>query len=389
MQTKTKCLLAQYRMKKIFVLTGESSGDKLASKVISDLKKINPNLDYLSVGGEHLKSLGIKSIYDLKEITYLGFTNVILNLFKINKKINQTVKAIIDYNPDILFTVDSPDFTLRVAERVKKINPKIKTIHYVAPQVWVWREGRVKKIKNFIDHILLLFNFEKKYFEKEQVSCEFVGHPLLENKEESKIDINQIIGKNKALISVFAGSRKSEISVLMPILLDFIKLMNEKHNDITYVFHSTIEYSQLMQSFVKESNLSNCEIVSDDKIKSHILQKSVFAVAKSGTVSLEICNAKIPSIILYKMGFINFLIVKSLVKTKYANIINFVADEEVIPELLQSSCNSKNVFKYVDSFLDNPNKIKEQVKKVQTILNKLKTNKSSSELASLSLNKFL
>jgi len=376
-------------MKKIFVLTGEPSGDKLASKVISDLKKINPNLDYLSVGGENLKSLGIKSIYDLKEITYLGFTNVILNLFKINKKINQTVKAIIDYNPDILFTVDSPDFTLRAAERVKKINPKIKTIHYVAPQVWVWREGRVKKIKNFIDHILLLFNFEKKYFEKEQISCEFVGHPLLENKEQSKIDINQIIGKNKALISVFAGSRKSEISVLMPILLDFIKLMNKKYNDITYVFHSTIEYSQLMQSFVKESKLSNCEIVSDDKIKSHILQKSIFAVAKSGTVSLEICNAKIPSIILYKMGFINFLIVKSLVKTKYANIINFAADEEVIPELLQSKCNSKNIFKYVDSFLDDPNKIKKQVEKVQTILNKLKTKKSSSELASLSLNKFL
>ena len=376
-------------MKKIFVLTGEPSGDKLASKVISNLKKINSNVDYLSVGGENLKSLGIKSIYDLKEITYLGFTNVILNLFKINKKINQTVKAIVDYNPDILFTVDSPDFTLRVAERVKKINSKIKTIHYVAPQVWVWREGRVKKIKNFIDHILLLFNFEKKYFEKEQISCEFVGHPLLENKEQSKIDINQIIGKNKALISVFAGSRKFEIIVLMPILLDFIKLMNEKYNDITYVFHSRVEYSQLMQSFVKESKLSNCEIVSDDKIKSHILQKSVFAVAKSGTVSLEICNAKIPLIILYKMGFINFLIVKSLVKTKYANIINFAADEEVIPELLQSNCNSKNIFKYVDSFLDNPNKIKEQVEKVQTVLNKLKTKKSSSELASLSLNKFL
>jgi len=376
-------------MKKIFVLTGEPSGDKLASKVIINLKKINLNVDYLSVGGENLKSLGIKSIYDLKEITYLGFTNVILNLFKINKKINQTVKAIVDYNPDILFTVDSPDFTLRVAEKIKKINSKIKTIHYVAPQVWIWREGRVKKIKNFIDHILLLFNFEKKYFEKEQISCEFVGHPLLENKEQSKIDINQIIGKNKALISVFAGSRKFEIIVLMPILLDFIKLMNEKYNDITYVFHSRVEYSQLMQSFVKESKLSNCEIVSDDKIKSHILQKSVFAVAKSGTVSLEICNAKIPLIILYKMGFINFLIVKSLVKTKYANIINFAADEEVIPELLQSSCNSKNIFKYVDSFLDNPNKIKEQVEKVQTVLNKLKTKKSSSELASLSLNKFL
>tara|TARA_B100000963_G_scaffold336267_1_gene331160 strand:+ start:16405 stop:17535 length:1131 start_codon:yes stop_codon:yes gene_type:complete len=376
-------------MKKLFILTGETSGDKLASKVISDLKKINQNIEFLSVGGEHLQSLGIKTIYNLKEITYLGFTNVILNIFKINKKINETVKSIIDFNPDVLFTVDSPDFTLRVAEKVKKINSKIKTVHYVAPQVWVWREGRVKKIKSFIDHILLLFNFEKKYFEKENVSCEFVGHPLLQNKERSKIDINQIIGKNKALISVFAGSRKSEILILMPILLNFIKLMNDKYTDMTYVFHSTREYSDLIKSFINESSLSNCEIVSDDKIKSHILHKSIFAVAKSGTVSLEISNAKIPSIILYKMGFINFMIVKSLVKTKYANIINFAANEEIIPELLQSNCNSKNIFEKVSNFLENPIKIKEQVNRVQSILDKLKINGSSSELASLSLNKFL
>ena len=161
-----------------------------------------------------------------------------------------TVKAIIDFNPNILFTVDSPDFTLRVAEKVKKINPKIKNVHYVAPQVWVWREGRVKKIKNFIDHILLLFRFEKKYFEKENISCEFVGHPLLQNKERTKIDINQIIGKNKALISIFAGSRKSEISVLTPILLDFIKLMNKKYTDMTYVFHTTKKYLHLMRFFL-------------------------------------------------------------------------------------------------------------------------------------------
>ena len=377
-------------MKKIFILTGEPSGDKLASKVISNLKKINSEIDYLSVGGENLKSLGIKSIYSLKEITYLGFTNVFFNLFKINKKINETVNVIVNYRPDILFTVDSPDFTLRVAERVKKINPKIKTIHYVAPQVWVWREGRVRKIKNYIDHVLLLFNFEKKFFEKEQVSCEFVGHPLLENtKKKDKIDINQIIGKNKALISVFAGSRKSEINVLLPILIDFIKLMNKKYHDITYVFHSTKEYSQFIHSYIKESNVLNCEILSDEKIKSHVLQKSVFAVAKSGTVSLEICNAKIPSVILYKMGLINFLIVKSLVKTKYANIINFAANEEIIPELLQSNCNANNIFKHVDSFLEDPNKIKNQIEKITNILDKLKTKNSSSELASLALNNFL
>ena len=376
-------------MKKIFILTGEASGDKLASKVISDLKKINQNVEYLSVGGEHLKSLGIKSIYELKEITYLGFTNVILNIFKIRNKINETVKAISNYKPDILFTVDSPDFTLRVAEKVKKLNPNIKTIHFVAPQVWVWREGRIKKFKKFLDHILLLFNFEKVYFEKENISCEFVGHPLLQKDDRVKIDINQLIGKNKALISVFAGSRKSEISVLMPILLNFIKLMNDKYTDMTYIFHSTKEYSKLMQSFINQTNLSNCEIISDDKIKSYILQKSIFAVAKSGTVSLEICNAKIPSIILYKMGFINFLIVKSLVKTKYANIINFAAGKEIIPELLQSSCNAENIFKKVSAYLENPNDMSEQVKKVQAVLDKLKVRGSPTELASLSLNKFL
>ena len=210
-------------MKKIFILTGEASGDKLASEVILNLKKINPDIDYLSVGGENLKKLGVKSIYNLKEITYLGFTKVILNIFKIKKKIDETVKAINEFQPDILFTVDSPDFTLRVAERVKKGNPNIKTIHYVAPQVWVWREGRVKKIKKFIDHILLLFNFEKPYFDKENMSNQFVGHPLLEKKIENVIDINQTLEKNKSIISIFAGSRKSEITVLTPILVDFIK----------------------------------------------------------------------------------------------------------------------------------------------------------------------
>src|SRR6056300_579864 len=121
-------------MKKIFILTGEPSGDKLASKVISKLQKKNQNIEYSCVGGLHLNSLGIKSIFDLKEITYIGFTSVFLNIFKIRGKINKTVEEIIKFNPDILFSVDSPDFTLRVAEKVKKINHKIKTIHYVAPQ---------------------------------------------------------------------------------------------------------------------------------------------------------------------------------------------------------------------------------------------------------------
>ena len=376
-------------MKKIFILTGEPSGDKLASEVISNLQKQNSNIEYLSVGGENLKALGIQSLYEIKEITYLGFTKVFFNLFSINKKINKTVKSVIEFNPDILFTVDSPDFTLRVAERVKKINHNIKTVHYVAPQVWAWREGRVKKIKKFIDHILLLFNFEKPYFEKEGINCEFVGHPLLEKKETTKIDENKIIVKNKALISLFAGSRISEINILMPILLNFIKLMNNKFSDFVYIFHTTKDHSFLLQSFILKSSLKNCEIISDEKIKSHLLSKSIFAVSKSGTVSLEICNAEIPSIIIYKIGFLNFLIVKLLIKTKFVNIINIAANELIIPELLQNNCNSKNIYKHVSEFLENPNKINEQIRKTSIILKNFKTEKPSPELAGKFLNKLL
>ena len=125
-------------------------------KLYLNSKKNNPNIEYSCVGGIHLNSLGIKSIFDLKEITYIGFTSVLFNIFKIKNRINKTVEEIIKFNPDILFSVDSPDFTLRVAEKVKKLNNKIKTIHYVAPQVWVWREGRVKNFKKFLDHVLLL-----------------------------------------------------------------------------------------------------------------------------------------------------------------------------------------------------------------------------------------
>ena len=213
-------------MKKIFILTGEPSGDKLASVVISKLKHVNPDVEYSCVGGSHLNSLGIKSIFDQKEITYMGFTSVLLNIFKIKNRINKTVNEIIKFNPDILFSVDSPDFTLRVAEKVKKINNNIKTIHYVAPQVWIWREGRVKKLKKFIDHMLLLFDFEKKYFNKENILNTFVGHPLLEKKNKSKVDLSSLISKDKKIISLFAGSRNSETSVLLPILFDFIIINN-------------------------------------------------------------------------------------------------------------------------------------------------------------------
>ncbi len=373
-------------MKKIFVLTGEPSGDKLASKVISKLKNSRSDIEYLSVGGEHLKSIGIKSLYNLNEITYLGFTRVLLNILKIKSKIKDTVDQIIKFEPNILFTVDSPDFTLRVAKEVKKRNKNIKIIHFIAPKVWVWREHRVKKLKSFLDHILLLFPFEKKYFDKEGIKSTFTGHPLLEDEERTKIDISQIIKDNKKIFSIYPGSRLSEINVLTPILFKFVKKMNQKYKDLFFVFHSTGEHVQLIQNLLLKEEFKNCGAIGDDKIKTHILKSSIFAVAKSGTISLEICNARIPSVIVYKMNIINFYIVKMLVKVKFANIINIAAKREIIPELLQSKCNADIIFNTVDKLLSNKIALEKQVNETQKIIKDFKTEKSSTIASTVLIN---
>ena len=376
-------------MKKIFILTGEPSGDKLASTVISRLKLENPEIEYLAVGGTHLKNLGISSIFDLKEITYLGFTSVLLNIFKIKSKINNTVDEIIKFNPDILFSIDSPDFTLRVAERVKKINKNIKTIHYVAPQVWVWRKSRVKKIKKFIDHMLLLFNFEKEYFDKENIKNTFVGHPLIEPNQNNRTIIDSILPKDKKIISLFPGSRKSETNVLLPILINFIRLMNKKNDDYFFYIHATEENKNFIIENIKKINIGNIDVASEENIKSKILSKSVFAVSKSGTVSLQICNSNIPSIIIYKLSFINFMIFKMLVNVKFANIINIINNKEVIPELLQKECNAEEIYKSVIYLLKNPELIQKQLTECSKTLDGIRSKTSSAEEASSILLEYL
>src|SRR5210317_160862 len=351
-------------MKKIFILTGEPSGDKLASTVISRLKLENPEIEYLSVGGTHLKNLGIKSLYNLKEITYLGFTSVLLNIFKINSKINKTVEEIIKFSPDILLSVDSPDFTLRVAEKVKRI-------------------------KKFIDHILLLFEFEKKYFDEENIKNTFVGHPLIERNQNNKTVIENILPKDKKIISLFPGSRNFETNVLLPILLDFVKLMNQKHNEYFFYIHTTEENKHLILQQIKNFNFDNIDIVSEENIKSKILSKSIFAVSKSGTVSLQICNFKVPSIIIYKLSFINFMIFKILVNVKFANIINIINNREVIPELLQKECNANEIYRTVIYFLKNPELIKNQLIDCSKTLDGIRSKTSSAGEACSILIKYL
>ena len=367
-------------MKKIFILTGEPSGDKLATQVIKELKKSKSDIEFLSVGGEHLKSIGIKSIFDQKDITYIAFTDILLNIFKIKKKINQTVNKVLDFDPDILFSVDSPDFTLRVSKIIKLKKPDIKTIHFIAPKVWAWREGRVKKMKRFIDHILLLFNFEKKYFDREKLKNTFVGHPILDNTNNEKIEINQLL-KGK-IISIFPGSRQSELNSHVPILIEFIKKMNNEGINYNYIFHATDSSKNYLSEIIKKNNLENVDLISNENLKITTIKKSIFAIVKSGTVSLEVCKYGVPSIIIYKMNFLNFFIAKLFLKIKYANMINIINNKEIIPELLQKECNSDEIYKTVNYLLKKPELINEQLKQVNKTINELRSKTSSSNEAS-------
>ena len=211
----------------------------------------------------------------------------------------------------------------------------------------------------------------------------------MKKKKNVKTALNDFISKDKKIISIFPGSRKSETNVLLPILLDFIKLMNNKENDYSFVFHATDDNKDFIFNQVNISGLNNIDVISDENIKSQILSNSVFAVSKSGTVSLQISSSSVPSIIIYKLSFINFMIFKLLVNVKFANIINIINNREVIPELLQNECNAKEIFNTVIYFLKNPDLIKKQLSDCNKTLEGIKSKTSSSNESASILSKYL
>ena len=244
-------------------------------------------------------------------------------------------------------------------------------------------------MKKYLDHILLLFKFEKKYFDKENLLNTFVGHPLLDDEIESNVKLDNLLSDNKKYISLFAGSRESEIKIHAPILFKFIKKMNEKEKNFNFIFHSTDKFKNYLINLINNENIFNSEVISDDKIKNEILKKSIFAVVKSGTVSLEVCKQNIPSIIIYKMNFINYFFAKLFLKIKFINMLNIINDKEIIPELIQKDCNSDEIFKSVYYFLKKPELIDNQLLNIKNSIKNLKSSTSSSEEASKILLNYL
>jgi lipid-A-disaccharide synthase len=278
----------------------------------------------------------------------MGFIDVLKNIFSIKAKINLTVKKILEFNPDIVFSIDSPDFSFRILNKVKNINNKIKTIHLVAPQVWAWRENRKKILYKFIDHLLLLFPFEKKYFEG-FIRNSFVGHPFF---DFSVFKINKVDNKNKKYFTFCPGSRNSELKTFMPIFIEVIKKINLNSN---FIFHiPTSENNKyLINDYLQKSKIDNFIITTNEKEKNFYIRDSILTISKSGTITLDICKNQCPLIVVYKTSWLNYLLIKPFIITKFGNILNIIAEKEVIPEFIQGKCSPDEIYKKAKEFIDN------------------------------------
>ena len=357
--------------KKIFIITGEASGDKLASKIVSYFDKKKYSI--LATGSENLKSKNIKLLFNSSSIAFMGIKDIFVNFFYIIKKINFTINSISKFKPNVIFSIDAPDFSFLIEKKIKKKFPNIKVVHLVAPSIWAWRESRAKSFRKFIDHMLLLFPFEVSIFNKWNIKNTFVGHPFFENKINYK---KFFLPKNKKLITLCPGSRISEIKIFMPIFIKLISAINFKFNN-NYIFHFPVPKNRvkLVKSYL--SNKLEFFLSDHEDKKNFYIKNSILSVAKSGTISLDVCKNKCPLITIYKTSMINYFFIKPLVNVKYGNIINIAANKEIIPELIQNNCTVEKIFLLVCSFIGNK-KIREQnVQNYSKILNTFKKENSN------------
>lgn len=359
---------------KIYIIAGESSGDFIGSKLMSALRKQHKNVSFYGVGGFLMQQEGLKSLFDISNIAIMGFAEIIGKIFKIKKLIKFTIQDINSIQPDILITIDSLGFNKRVAKGVKK-QKSIKLVHYVAPTVWAWKPKRAGEIAKIYNYLLCLFYFEPKYFEKEGLKTFFVGHPIMESGADS--GNSSLIQKNYCVdlttdncILLMPGSRITEISMLLPIFISSLHDIRKRLNKNFYAIIPTVPHLyKFISNYIKENKVDNVIITKDVEEKYSAFKIAKLAIVASGTATLELSLANIPCIVAYKVNLLSYLIAKSLIKIKYASIINIIANKEIIKEFLQYDCTSKNITDYAIGILESSNYINNN--EIKNIIHKL------------------
>ncbi|MBR1734397.1 MAG: hypothetical protein IJ730_02955 [Alphaproteobacteria bacterium] len=414
--------------KKIFIIAGEASGDYLGGKLMEDIKFLSNDVEFAGIGGEYMNKAGLQQVFSIDQLSIIGIWEVITKIFYIKKMINETVKKILDYQPNVVVTIDFPGFTSRVSKALKEANAKIPIVHYVAPSVWAWRSSRAKDMRNFVDKLLTILPFEPELFSKYGLESVFVGHPValdsdfeepqdyyknnflhsigfsprfehnihqwrdnvknwyddrvtvkiygnvaeqnLANKkferEEKRINMHDYF-KYK-IITLIPGSRKSEIDYHMPILKEFADMMVKKYSEnIKFIIPTVGSLEEHIREYTESWNSLPIIITSKaGKILSYYV--SDVAVAASGTVNLELARVGLPSVIIYKTSALNAAIVKRLIKIKYVSLVNILSDKLVLPELLQDDCNAGKIFSCVTELIDSVENRERQKREFKSVI---------------------
>ncbi len=339
---------------KIFVCCTEQSGENICSNILSRMNKDKYQFD--GVCGKQSEKYISNKIYDLSEFKSIGLFEIILSISKYLKMIRRLKNYIIKNDYDLVLTIDSPDFNYNLVNQLRKSNYKNKIIHIVAPTVWAWRSYRARKFANIFDEIFLLFNFEKKYFNFDNLNKTFIGHPIFHiKKRENK-------GKYKYL-SFLPGSRQNEVLKLMKYF-SYIEKYISKHNLNFKIFIPTLPH---LASLIKENTKQwkTETIISTDMSKFDEYYRDVYiSITCSGTASLEIAKRNIPQIVIYKLNYFTEILIKPFVRVKYANLINIISNKMIIPEVVNSNLNEK---KLLNIFLNLFNDRKKQETQINSI----------------------
>lgn len=328
---------------KYYIIAGEASGDLHASNLIKSLNKKDENADVRAWGGDLMEEQGATLVKHYRDLAFMGFAEVIMNLRTILTNISFCKKDILEYAPDVLILVDYPGFNLRIAEFAKEKG--IKVFYYISPQVWAWKESRVKKIKRVVDKMFVILPFEKEFYKKHNYDVDFVGHPLLDAIANYNAVAKPLsLATSKPIVALLPGSREQEIKTMLPIMLSVV----DQFKDYEFVIAGAPSHEELFyQGLIGDAD--NVSVVYNETYR--LLSNAHAALVTSGTATLETALFGVPEVVCYKGNAISFAIAKQLVNIEYISLVNLVMDKEIVRELVQGDLNKKNLLVELDKIL--------------------------------------
>ena len=345
-----------------YIIAGEASGDLHGSNLIKEIKKLDSSSEFRCWGGDLLKEQSNNLVKHYKTYSYMGFYEVFINLKKILNNISICKKDILEFKPDAIIYVDFPGFNMRIASWAKSKN--FTNHFYISPQIWAWKENRIKTIRKVIDQMFVILPFEKEYYKKLKYDVFYVGHPLLDVLNEN---IKQNLKREK-LIALLPGSRDQEISKILPVMLSVTKYFKKYKFTICAAPSKTKSY---YKKFIKVYNCENVNIVENQTY--NVLRKSSAALVASGTATLEAALIKTPQIVCYKSSWISILIGKFLLRNiKFISLVNLILNKSAVKELIQNDLSTKNILEELKIILsdDGKEKIIEYYNELENLLNK-------------------